>query len=80
MNACGEDRLEGHPVSRVVALGGGKVLGIVYTWNTGELSILWLHTAQEDARLLPNLSPSVIDQARSSTPDETLQLLCSMNV
>lgn len=74
-----EERLEAAPIAWLRGVGGSRVVGILYLWNNGELSYMWL--SRRRVRFIePLVSAEILAKAKSTAPPEMVRLLDSLSV
>jgi len=71
---------EAEAVARLLARDGERVVGLLYLWNTSELSILWIGEYGEASTIDPPLSTDVLAKAKSICADEVIELIEALSV
>ena len=57
-------RMEAAPVARLIGEDGECTVGLVYRWNTSELSILWIEEDHPARYIDPPLHPDTLAKAK----------------
>ncbi|HQU67329.1 MAG TPA: hypothetical protein PLI43_03930 [Albidovulum sp.] len=73
-----EERLEAEVIARLLAADRKRAVGLVYLWNTGELSLLWTGQRSAASFLEPLCHLEILMKAKSAAAAETTAFLDSL--
>jgi len=70
-----ESNEEAVPIARLLGADKERTVGWVYSWNTSELSVLWIDKSDTAAFIDRAICPEVLRRAKATTPEELIALL-----
>ncbi|MDJ0826954.1 MAG: hypothetical protein QNJ16_15765 [Rhodobacter sp.] len=74
-----DERVEAAPIARLLGADRSRLIGLVYMWNTGELSFLWIHGRETAKFVEPLLRSEVLANAKPTTPVDVIEFLESLS-